>query len=89
MFYFYIFLVAFVLSALLTVAVGKIAFYFRVVDEPGQVGSLSRKIHIQTTPLLGGLAIFFSYFIILFFLFFKIRAFQYVQKTGVIGQSIS
>ncbi|NCN99598.1 undecaprenyl/decaprenyl-phosphate alpha-N-acetylglucosaminyl 1-phosphate transferase [Candidatus Falkowbacteria bacterium] len=68
MFYFYIFLVAFVLSALLTVAVGKIAFYFRVVDEPGQVGSLSRKIHIQTTPLLGGLAIFFSYFIILFLL---------------------
>jgi len=68
MFYFYIFLAAFVLSALLTVAVRKIALYFQVVDEPGQVGSPSRKIHTQATPLLGGLAIFSSYFIILFLL---------------------
>ena len=67
MFYLAIYFLALLLTALLTLLVKKIAFHFKVVDEPDTSLVVGRKIHKQTTPLLGGLAIFFAYFILLFF----------------------
>lgn len=66
MFYLSLFIIAVVLSAVLTAMTRQLAWHFKVVDFPdsGQVGS--RKIHKVATPLLGGLAIFASYFILLF-----------------------
>jgi len=66
MFYLFIFSAALVLTALLSVIVRRIALRFRIVDEPAPGGPSGRKIHAKTTPLLGGLAVFFSYFLILF-----------------------
>lgn len=63
MFYLLIFLASLALSALATVAVRHLAFRFRVLDWPDAAG---RKIHEKPMPLLGGLAIFFSYFLLLF-----------------------
>ncbi len=48
------------LSLLLTVATESLATKFKVIDRPGE-----RKIHKKPTPLLGGLAVFLSFFIIL------------------------
>lgn len=66
MFYSYIFISALVLTAILTLLVKKVAFYFKIVDLPDQGGEASRKIHTRPIPLLGGLAIFIAYFAILF-----------------------
>lgn len=66
MFYSYIFISALVLTAILTLLVKKVAFYFKIVDLPDQGGEVSRKIHTRPIPLLGGLAIFSAYFAILF-----------------------
>ena len=66
MFYLGIYFLALLLTALLTLLVKRIAFYFKVVDEPDTGSVASRKIHTRTTPLLGGLAIFLAYFILLF-----------------------
>jgi UDP-GlcNAc:undecaprenyl-phosphate GlcNAc-1-phosphate transferase len=71
MFYLLIFLSSLVLTAILSLAVKKIAVYFKIVDRPGanQAGAdlkTNRKIHAWPTPLLGGSAIFISYFFLLF-----------------------
>ncbi|MFA5886643.1 MAG: epoxyqueuosine reductase QueH [Patescibacteria group bacterium] len=66
MFYFLIFLAALVLTALLSAGVRQLAFYWQVLDRPDSNPSQGRKIHTQATPLLGGLAIFSAYFILLF-----------------------
>jgi len=66
MFYFYIFIAALILTAILTLVVKKVAFYFKIVDMPDRGGEASRKIHTYPVPLLGGLAIFVAYFAILF-----------------------
>jgi len=66
MFYFSIFLAAFILTAILTLLVKKIALFLKVVDDPDQDASQGRKIHQKPTPLLGGLAIFGAYFFLLF-----------------------
>lgn len=52
---------AFFLTVLLTAIVRRVAFKLNIVDRPG----LARKIHSIDTPLLGGVAIFFAYFIML------------------------
>jgi len=65
MFYFFIFAATLVLSAVLTFGVRSFAWRWGIVDEP-KAGE-SRKIHSQTTPLLGGLAIFTAFFAVLFF----------------------
>lgn len=70
LFYFIIFIFTFLLSLILTVSAKRVAFRFSIVDEPG----LRRKIHKVKTPLLGGAAIFLSFFIILFFVQNKILA---------------
>lgn len=50
------------LSAILTWVVRRVALRFHVVDHPGG----DRKIHLKSIPLMGGLAIFLSFFSILF-----------------------
>ena len=70
MHYFFIFLITIFLSVLFTVLVKKIAFKYSVLDIP----DTDRKIHKKPTPLLGGVAIFLSFFIVLFFLQDKILA---------------
>jgi len=55
------FLASFLLSVFLTLGVKRIALYFKIVDQPGE-----RKIHKSEIPLLGGMAIFLSFFAILF-----------------------
>jgi len=61
--YFLIFLSALLLAVIFTVLVKYIAVKLKIVDRP----SLKRKIHKAKTPLLGGVAIFLSFFIILYF----------------------
>jgi UDP-GlcNAc:undecaprenyl-phosphate/decaprenyl-phosphate GlcNAc-1-phosphate transferase len=55
-------LIAFIFSALFTWLVVKIALKFNVVDQP----DTKRKFHGRPTPLLGGLAIFVAFFLVLF-----------------------
>lgn len=55
------FLASFILSVFLTLGVKKIALRFSLVDKPGE-----RKIHTKAVPLLGGVAIFLSFFAVLF-----------------------
>jgi len=64
MFYFLVFLSALILSAVFTFLIAKIARYYKIIDNPS--GEVGRKIHKKPTPLLGGLAIFLSYFLLLF-----------------------
>lgn len=66
MFYLFIFFSGLILTAILTLLVKKIALYFNIVDEPDTGLSQGRKIHLNPTPLLGGLAIFLAYFSLLF-----------------------
>lgn len=61
-FYIFIFIITFFLSISLTLGIKKIALRLRVVDNPG-----FRKIHKKATPLLGGMAVFIAFFLILFF----------------------
>ena len=57
MFYFFVTLF---LSALLTLLVKKIAFKLGIIDSPDR----QRKLHPQPTPLLGGVAIFLSFWLV-------------------------
>ncbi len=58
-----IFFLSLFLSLVFTFLVRRIALRFKVLDHPGP----ERKIHKKATPLLGGLAIFISFFLLLFF----------------------
>ena len=55
------FLSSFFLAIVLTLIIKKIAWKFDIVDRPGE----SRKIHPKPTPLLGGVAVFVSFIIVL------------------------
>lgn len=55
------FILSFFLAIILTKIIKKIAWKLDVVDRPGE----SRKIHPKPTPLLGGVAVFVSFIIIL------------------------
>lgn len=55
-------LMAFVLSLILTLVVKKLALKWNIVDLPDN----ARKIHTAPIPLLGGLAIWLSFFIVIF-----------------------
>jgi len=67
-FYVQIFIVTLLLSAALTFLVMKLAKKLNVIDRPDE----DRKIHARETPLLGGLAIFVAFFIILYFVHDKL-----------------
>lgn len=62
--YIFIFTITLLLTALLTLVVKKLAIRFNVVDKPDNY----RKIHKHPIPLLGGVAIFLGFFVILFFI---------------------
>lgn len=64
MFYF---LITFFLSALLTLLVRKIALKLKVIDHPDE----QRHLHAKPTPLLGGVAIFLSFWAVVLFLIFN------------------
>ena len=66
MFYFFIFIASLILTAILTLGVRKFALVFKIIDMPDSEKDDGRKIHRAPTPLLGGVAIFLSYFILLF-----------------------
>jgi len=66
MWYLFIFISGIVLTAALTWLVIKLAVFLQIVDRPDKHKINSRKIHDKPTPLLGGLAIFLAYFILLF-----------------------
>ena len=70
LFYFLIIIFSIILAAIFTLIVRRIALRFNIFDWPDQ----ERKIHQAKTPLLGGLAIFLSFFIILYFLQDKLVA---------------
>ena len=59
---FIFFLISVVLSFILTPLIQRLALKFKIVDWPEIKG---RKIHQKPIPLLGGLVIFLSFFIIL------------------------
>ncbi|MBI2459458.1 MAG: undecaprenyl/decaprenyl-phosphate alpha-N-acetylglucosaminyl 1-phosphate transferase [Parcubacteria group bacterium] len=62
-FYFQIFIITLLLSAGLTWLVIKLAVKLKITDKPDR----DRKIHARETPLLGGLAVFLAFFIVLYF----------------------
>ncbi len=62
MFYLAVFSLSFSLACLSTWLVKRAAFYFKIVDQP----NLERKIHSKPIPLLGGVAIFFTFFALAF-----------------------
>jgi len=59
--YIFPFLISFSLAALLTWLIAKLAQRWQIVDQPGE-----RKIHQAPVPLLGGAAVFLSFFAGLF-----------------------
>lgn len=65
-FYIFLFLIAFVLSFLLTLIVRKIALKFGAFKKTKEV----QDIHQGKIPRLGGVAIFLTFFLIVFFYFF-------------------
>ena len=65
-----IFLITFFLSVVFTVIVRQIVLRLNIVDTP----NLERKIHKIGTPLLGGLSLFLSFFLVLYFIRDKILA---------------
>jgi UDP-GlcNAc:undecaprenyl-phosphate GlcNAc-1-phosphate transferase len=63
----YYFAAAFFLSAILTFLVKKMALKLNVVDHPDD----DRHLHAKPTPLLGGVAIFLSFWAVVLFLIFN------------------
>lgn len=66
MIFFIAFTISFVLSLLLIPFIKRLAFKYQIVDRP----DFNRKIHQQPIPLLGGVAIFIVFFLVIF-LFYK------------------
>ncbi|MFA6146535.1 MAG: MraY family glycosyltransferase [Patescibacteria group bacterium] len=82
-----IFILSAVFSAILTFFVRKIALKFKIVDLPQ---SADRKIHTKPIPLLGGMAIFFAFFLILFIVFKSdFWPHKLVQMKHLIGLSLA
>ncbi len=65
---FFVFIISLLLSAFLTYIVKKAVLVLGIFDKPDR----ERKMHKRKTPLLGGIAIFLSFFLILFFIKSKI-----------------
>ena len=64
--YILIFLLSVVLSFFLALIIKKIASHYKIEDYPDDL----RKRHKKPVPLLGGVGLFLSFFIIIFFLYF-------------------
>lgn len=74
-----LFITAFLISFLLTPLMISLAFFLKIVDEPGK-----RKIHKKTMPRLGGLAILLAFILPLLFGSFFIS----LANTGFIERSM-
>ena len=61
--YFLVIIPTLLLSAIFTWVIKKMAFKYGLVDKPDE----HRKLHVVFTPLLGGIAIFSAFFIVLYF----------------------
>ncbi len=68
LFYIQIFIATLLLAAMLTFLVMKLAAKLGITDKP----DADRKIHGRAVPLLGGLAIFAAFFVILYFVHDKL-----------------
>lgn len=66
--YFFLFLFTFFLSVFFTKIVRFFALKYKILDYPQTAPE--RKVHSQPVPLLGGISIFLSSFLVIFFLFF-------------------
>ncbi|MDA2921654.1 undecaprenyl/decaprenyl-phosphate alpha-N-acetylglucosaminyl 1-phosphate transferase [Patescibacteria group bacterium AH-259-L07] len=66
MIYILFFIASFIFSILITVAVKTLALRLKILDWP-EVGG--RKIHKKPVPLLGGMAIFITFFVMLFVMY--------------------
>ncbi|PIZ81408.1 MAG: hypothetical protein COY02_02205, partial [Parcubacteria group bacterium CG_4_10_14_0_2_um_filter_41_6] len=64
MVYFISFVLSLALSGFLTIAIKRVATRFGIVDKPNS----PRKIHKQPRPLLGGVAVFLSFWIVIIIL---------------------
>ncbi len=62
MLFLFFFLASFIFSLILTPIIGRVAVKLNILDRPE---TSERKIHTKAIPLLGGVAIFFSFFIVL------------------------
>ncbi len=78
--FFLIFIASLLLTVILTIIVKNIAQQMAIIDYPDG----KRKIHKQAIPLLGGIALFLSYFIALYFLrdIVLARGLTALQLTG-------
>ncbi|NCF75267.1 MAG: hypothetical protein GWO87_02150 [Xanthomonadaceae bacterium] len=74
---------SFLISIFFTILVKNLAWHFHIIDKPG----LWRKVHHQSTPLLGGTAIFLSFFAVSFFYVFfsDLIIGKYINKIMMIG----
>ncbi|MBU1146719.1 hypothetical protein KKD80_04255, partial [Patescibacteria group bacterium] len=80
--YFVAFFVTFFLAIILTYLVRWVALKLKIVDEPTE----PRKIHKKPMPLLGGFAIFLSFFgVLAYYIFFtdKVLGNEFVVKNLV------
>ena len=62
-FYLLIFFLTLAISSLLSYLIILVARHFGIVDRP----DAERKLHAEVTPLLGGLAVFLSFWVVAFF----------------------
>jgi UDP-GlcNAc:undecaprenyl-phosphate GlcNAc-1-phosphate transferase len=75
------FLIAVFLSAILTLIVKNLAQKYQIVDVPDE----TRKHHAQAVPLLGGVAIFISFWIVVFYLYnFSGLIFKHFTKEQLV-----
>jgi len=83
MIYFVSFLSATLVSIIVTIAVKNIARKFNIIDNPTE----PRKIHSKPTPLLGGLAIFISFWVIIgvIILFTDLLPERYIASNFLLG----
>lgn len=63
LYYFTIFILTTALSVIFTVVARRVAVSLNIIDRPDE----ERKIHKTATSLLGGMAVFLSFFIVLYF----------------------
>ena len=61
---FWLIILAFFLSSVLTFLIKKAAIFLRILDYPETAAG--KKVHTQAVPLLGGGAIFLSFFFLIF-----------------------
>src|SRR3990167_7060961 len=87
MLYVLIFLASAAAAMLATIAVRRVAVVLRMVDVPGE----PRKIHAKPTPLLGGLAVFVSFWAVIgsITLLTDVLPARYVSERFLLGLFIA